>query len=671
MFQPKPLTLAILSSLALSPLTVHAEATALSTVEISSTATDEQTINQSTEALTGGNSETGSTLRQLPGIEASRMGGHGVDLFIRGQSASQLNVILDGAKIEGACPNRMDPPTSYAELSSFDNITVVKGVESVLYGSGGTGGTVLLERSTPTFSDDKAYQGKIEMGTGSNGLKRELNGEIAAGGNDGYIVLQASQKAADNYFDGDGNEIESSYDTNQARIDVGLTPSDQHELKLSYENSRTDNALYEGASMNSPLSDGDTTRLSYNGYKLNNSIDEVEADIYLSHVDHIMVGKTNPAMVNTTEATTRGAKLQLTSVAGQTQFDYGLQLEGIDKFSDLTNAGVSQWYMWPGVESETRAVFAEAKHALNATQKVTFGLRYENANSKANLANVAAGAMSAVQLYNNAYNTYSGATENDQTYLNSVLRLNNKHDSGYQSYIGLSQTYRAGDATELFIAKGSMGNTKSWVGNPDLKPEQHNQLDIGISRFLTNYSWSVSAYYDSVNDYILRDLGTEQADYNFTGESTGYFNKDATLYGIETSANWQANQNLNIEANISFTRGSNDTDNRNLSNIAPVNGSVSATYSKAKWNAGMRWTFAADQTEVNELYNELETAGWNTLDLFANYQINKRVSLSAGVDNLFDHAYENYLNRTDATTGADYKVYEPGRNIWAKLSAKF
>ena len=130
------------------------------------------------------------------------------------------------------------------------------------------------------------------------------------------------------------------------------------------------------------------------------------------------------------------------------------------------------------------------------------------------------------------------------------------------------------------------------------------------------------------------------------------------------------NKNIDVAANIHFAKGTNDSDSRNLSDIPPVSGNVNALYSASKWDLGARWNFAKDQTEVNEDFNELETSGWSTVDLFGNYQINKTLRLSAGVDNLFDRAYENYLNRVD-NLGKTYKVYEPGRTAWVRVNAKF
>ena len=286
MFKPKKITIAILSA-TLLPLT--ASAVELAPVHVVTDAELSQKNSTATQnLLETGNTETGTALRQINGVEAARMGGHGLDLNIRGQKETQLNIIIDGAKIEGGCPNRMEPPTSYAELSSFDEVTVVKGVKSVTYGTGGSGGTVLFERNAPSFSDDKPYKIELNAGTANNGLKQDMNATLSAGGKQGYIVLQGSKKVADNYKDGNGDEVRSSYETRQARVDLGWTPNKNHELRLSHENVYTEDALFDGAMMDAPLSDGTTTRLNYEGKNISSAIQRIQANIYQSDVDHLM-----------------------------------------------------------------------------------------------------------------------------------------------------------------------------------------------------------------------------------------------------------------------------------------------------------------------------------------------------------------------------------------------
>ncbi|BCN93680.1 TonB-dependent receptor [Thiomicrorhabdus immobilis] len=678
MFTPKKITLAILSA-CLVPN--YAFATDLAPVEVLSTqeATQQETVDAK-KLLQTGNSETGTTLRQIPGVDASRMGGHGVDLVIRGQQASQLNVLIDGAKIEGGCPNRMDPPTAYAEMSSFDDVTVIKGVNSVTYGSGGTGGTVLFERNAPTFEDGKPYNGEINLGTTSNGLTKDINATVSAGGDKGYIVLQGSKKSADNYKDGNNNTVESSYESQQGHIDLGWTPNENHELRLSYENTLVEDALFAGSTMDSPKSDGTTTRIRYKGKNLSENIQAIEADIYSSNVDHVMNNfsfrpATPVGMKRETvsDVQTKGAKIKLTSMIAHTQLDYGVQFESVEKMATLTNmnTGNTLFFMWPNTIQETKSAFVESTSLFKNQQKLVMGLRYDSVTTEAKDAALATDEGNiATDVYNGVY-YYSGNTKTDDANINALLRYERKYDNNINVFAGVSRTHRYPDATELYMNKLGMGD--HWIGNPDLKPEQHNQFDIGMSQNQKDSSWSISAYYDKVNDYILRDYAKNQTtSLSVSPDKTViYLNKDATLFGLEASGTVKATQHITLGGNASLANGTNETDNRNLSNIAPLSGSVFADYSASNWNVGSRFNFATNQDSVNAEFNELATPGWNTVDLYGNYQINKMFKLSAGVDNMFDHAYYTYMNRTDPASGKTYKVYEPGRVVWAKLNAKF
>jgi len=448
--------------------------------------------------------------------------------------------------------------------------------------------------------------------------------------------------------------------------------------------------------MDSPESDGTTARLRYKGENISDAIQSIDADIYTSEVDHLMDnyslrtlanGDPVPAdkqLKNETNVTTDGAKIKLTSMVGHTQLDYGVQYEAVDKQSTLQKPSGTPtvWFMWPDVETTTKSVFAESTSFFKDNQKVILGVRYDNYTADANDAELATGAGNTAISQYNRYSDFDGDTSVDQSNINLLARYEKKLESGVKLYAGVSRTHRYADATELYIAKGGVMNgvDVSWIGNPDLKPEQHNQLDIGFSQNGKDNSWSVSAYYDAVNNYILRDTNPTA---NQTGDLGGipstatvdkrtvYLNKDATIMGIDASSSYLINDNITLGVNASLTRGSNDTDSRNLSNIAPLSGDVFAEYNESNWYAGARLNVSKSQTTVNNEFGELETAGWNTVDVYGQYAFNKTVSLSAGVDNLTDRGYETFLNRVDVLSGNTYKLNEPGRTVWAKINAKF
>ena len=80
-------------------------------------------------------SDAGEALRSVVGVSGTRMGGHGIDPIIRGQNQTRLNILLDGAYIHGGCPNRMDPPTAYSAVETYDEVEVIKGFQSFVLAS--------------------------------------------------------------------------------------------------------------------------------------------------------------------------------------------------------------------------------------------------------------------------------------------------------------------------------------------------------------------------------------------------------------------------------------------------------------------------------------------------------------------------------------------------------
>lgn len=621
--------------------------------------------------LNTGNSETGAVLKQFTGIDAIRKGGHGLDVIIHGQTASRLNVLLDGAKIQGGCPNRMDPPTSYAEVSSYNQVTIVQGVQSLQYGPGGSGGTVIFERTPPAYDPNQAVHGRVSALTSSNVMKYDTNAEVSAVGKQGYIVLQGAQKEANDYKDGNGDTVRSSYKTIQGHMDLGYRPDDNRLFKLSLERSRTEDALYPGAKMDAPETEGNMVRFGYEQKKVVPNINNLKVEAYRTTVEHLMDNYSlRPSIVKMktpTTTETKGAKIQAQSQWKTTQVTYGLQLQSIEKEAISQNATNQNDVaaIWPDVITTTQSVFAESMTPLNARLSLKTGIRYDVINAKAKRAGETFGSTVPKQLYQSAYTNYSGKTEQDESHLNLLLRLNGKLSGNAQWFMGLSQTYRTADATERFAAK------PDWIGNPDLKAEQHNQFDLGIQNRLNTWHYQVNLWYDQVNDYILQDSSDNQIISSVSGKQI-YTNIDATLYGADASANYFFNDNWDFGGKLSFTKGYNNTDHRNLAMMPPVSGQLNAHYAKAKWAGGARFNFALEQSDVDRRNpNDRKTPAWSTVDLFASYQVNHTFKVSTGVDNLFNHAYYSHLSYDPVDGTNIIHTNEPGQNVWLKVSAQF
>ena len=95
-------------------------------------------------------------LKNISGFSIIRKGGTDGDPVLRGMAGSRLGILVDGESISGGCGSRMDPPTSYIFPNIYDNVTIIKGPETVLHGPGNAAGVVLFERDFKRLAASEA-----------------------------------------------------------------------------------------------------------------------------------------------------------------------------------------------------------------------------------------------------------------------------------------------------------------------------------------------------------------------------------------------------------------------------------------------------------------------------------------------------------------------------------
>ena len=95
---------------------------------------------------------------------------------------------------------------------------------------------------------------------------------------------------------------------------------------------------------------------------------------------------------------------------------------------------------------------------------------------------------------------------------------------------------------------------------------------------------------------------------------------------------------------------------------------------------GTLWRIVAKQNRVslNEGnivgYDLAKSKGFSTFAVNAAYKVNRNLSVSTGVDNLFDKAYTEHLNKAGNSAfgyASNEMINEVGRNFSAKLSFKY
>ena len=654
-------------------------------------------------------SDGGEFLTQVNGVSMSRFGGRGLEPIIRGQNQTRLNVLLDGAYIHGGCPNRMDHPASWAALETYEDVIVLKGVQTLVYGGGGSGGTVLFERNTRELAEEKGIHGRVSATATNNTISHDLLADVVAASEKGYVRGIGELKKAQNYEDGDGVEVRSSYDHEQVGIIAGYTPTEDRLFEFSFERNSFSDALYPGAGMDSPTEDADILRLRYLDKPATDKIDSIKVEAYLSDVDHVMNNyslrtaptymawhpKAGQNMLRETPTTskTTGGRVVLNSTFGETKWEYGVDLQRNNRNAALNNmdsgSAAPITLMWPDMTIQQLGMFAEGTKSLTTKNKLKYGLRIDQVDVSADKASNMVGSMPmSSHSANQSYAEYYGSTadDKDETNIGGLLRFEKEISNGLSFFTGLSRSVRTADSTERGMNKWlpvpgiapapvQENILKSrWIGNPDIKPEKHHQFDLGLNKKTDRMNMSAVVFYDKVNDYILRDTARGQAGILKSDGADIYRNVDAELYGLELEGEMKLTDNLDLSGSLALVRATNTTDgSRPIAQTPPLNGKLQLDYTSGRWGTGARVNFAANQDRIDTLSKQEvgETPGHGTLDLYGNYQLNKTVSLRAGIDNVLDKTYAEHASRSNLMDNNAIQVNEPGRTAWLKLTAEF
>jgi iron complex outermembrane recepter protein len=131
----------------------------------------------------------GETLMNEPGIRADTFGGGAARPVVRGQTAPRIKVLSDGAEIQDA--SQVSPDHAVVtEPLLLRRIEVLRGPAALLYGGGAISGAVnLIDNKIPEAAPAGGLEGVAELRGGTSDRERTAVGGITVGA--GPIALRA------------------------------------------------------------------------------------------------------------------------------------------------------------------------------------------------------------------------------------------------------------------------------------------------------------------------------------------------------------------------------------------------------------------------------------------------------------------------------------------------
>jgi vitamin B12 transporter len=564
-------------------------------------------------------------IARLPGVDISRDGGRGAlsSLYLRGTNADHTLFLVDGQRVSSATLGSTS--FQFLDPQQIEKVEVVRGPKSSLYGSDAIGGVIQIftRRSTAEpstyvragYGAENSYQ--VATGTQGKAQKLRYSAHISQFFSDGISNLDEKTPP---------NDDDDAYRNSSASFNVGYDFSSDATLDLNHFFTRTKNEfddalLYDGVS--EPYSKGwiqntnavlqlpvisiwDMTLSAGRSVDDTDSYDKLDLD---------PLGRTD-------FRTTRQ------SASWQNDFavtDKQTLTAGIDYYNDHLDSSNEYYDLNQGKVVKDRDNIAYFAQYL---------LSYEFLDLQAGL-----------------------RKDDNEAFGQNITRdfaIGFKLPASHRLTLAYGTAFKAPTLNDLYFPPDLYGQ-----GNPDLKPQNAKNYEIGIRGDYTRWQWSLNGYRNKVDNLIIW-LPVDPGDPNNYAWGPNNVAK-AKIRGAEFVVSTRV-QDWQIQGSFDYVDPRDEATDNLLPKRAQRSVKLDVDRSFGAWGIGLSWRAQSDRYGDADNTRTYHTSGYGLLDLRADYEFSKQWQAQLQLDNVLDQEY--VLNR--ASGGVDYN--QPGFGWFATLT---
>lgn len=611
----------------------------------------------------------GRILRDLPGLQAVARAFVAFDPVIRGMKEEQINVTIDGIKVEPACHGRMDPATAYVDMAELDAMTITKGPFEVAGLGAGLGGRIDFAKLRPVYQDQNALRLTGVAGVSYNSVTAGDKEHLRLGMSTTRLgaQVQFSRHVGDNYQSSRSEVPYSAFENRHLDAMLGVRLAKHHELRLAHYRSDGEDTGYPALPMDTR---DHKARLYGFDYIASNgplAVAQFYLKVYHNNISHLMDNLNRPAamtreMTVLGETETTGGDVAAEWRFAQSDFKVGLNVWRVfatarrDMLTKSTGMRMSS-LMWPDVTMNSAAAFAELGHDFNAAWRITAGTRVANVESRAV-------ALSPQFL---AFHQFSNA-DLAETDIDANVRLKYHAKPHWTMTLSLGRGVRpAGHKERYGWYTINQFDSYDYIGDPRLKAEKNVAVDLALHYQAEKIQLRVQPYYNRLQDYITGAVREELSPQSMGARGVKIYTNlgSARISGVDVDLNWQLPAHLTLFSNLSFAEGRDLEREAPLPEIPPLSTLTGLRYVSP---GNLFWlqceTRAARRQDKIALFaGENETPGFTVYHLRGGVRLGNSLQLQSGIENLTDVFYHEHLDRND--------IPQPGRNFYVKSVLHF
>ncbi len=537
----------------------------------------------------------GETLDKLPGVQTSNFGAGVGRPIIRGLDGPRVGVLSGGLSSQDVSTISQDHATAIEPFLA-DQIEVLKGPATLLYGSGAIGGVVnIVDGRIAERRLEDTISGRAELRYDSVNKGRTAMARVDASGADGALVVHADgvYRDQDDYDTPDGKQLNSFVETRTGGLGVSYIGADGF---IGMSASRYDNRYGNPGEPGDPSAGeaGVSLDMLQNRFEMKAGIDKdfwifdgLRGSFASTTYEHTEFEGADVGTFFTNEADE--GRLELTHKAfGQWTGAVGLQL-GSRVFE-----AIGEEAFVPRTKTRAQGLFWMEHGQWDALQ-IDLGVRADRVRTDA-----------------------AGQARRTFTPLSLSAGALWRFNDAWRVTLNLDRAERAPAEEELYADGPHVATASYEIGDPALREERADQAEIGLHYHGERFEAKTSIYRTRFDGFIyLADTGT------LTPPEPGedplpirqWSQGDATFQGFEAELTAHLLDNaqgkLDLRVFGDHVRGELDS-GENLPRIAPSRFGLDLNWNADHWRAALGATRVMRQDDVAT--GETETAGHTLVD---------------------------------------------------------
>lgn len=597
-------------------------------------------------------------------VNLVRRGAYAWEPQINNMSTERTVVTIDGMRIFGACTDKMDPVTSYVEVSNLAEASVCSGQQGSCYGAT-IGGALDLKRNSTDFKP-KGWDLSLNHGLEANNI-HQVAGASATYTDKSYnIDTDLTFREAHNYFDGKGHEIDhSGFKKINFSNALGWKFNNNQFIETSVIFDRATQVGYPALPMDVSLAQALITSIKYVAVWPKAAYKKFEVKLYYNTITHRMDDTTRPEVPIHMDmpgwSNTSGFYAQLERTKAQHHW-----LLNVNSFYNQSLAEMTMYpknpqenkmfmYTWPDVRTFYSGLFLQDNWTLNCHTELklttSVGLHQNTVASPFGL--------SSLQIF------YPEMPAQKNRWLKSLgVQYRQTHEL-FEWSLGGAYSERAPSVSEgygFYLFNSS--DRFDYIGNPNLKTESAFELNVSCGYKTPKLYLKLNSNAFHIQDYIIGQPNTNFIPMTIGATGVKWYRAltYARLFNLDFTAQYKVTAHFLCTAQVKYSAGQ-DHQNQNLPLIQPLAYHLSLTWNYQKFSVALDASGNATQNHYGQTYGEQKTDDFSIYNLNTSYQFKwkqAQLLIKLGVENLTDKYYTTYSDWN--------KIPRMGRNVFINLT---